>query len=100
MKEWMLLNSRPTPKKSRDQIKKEKWINSQDWDYFYWHNDNSWGSGGNDPLGFISIYEEMIPKVITQEYIVDQLYYNQSFEGGDEDLGFKVSRITYEDDED
>lgn len=66
MKEWMLLNSR-TITKPKDQLRKEKWIHSQDWDYFYWHNDNSWDSRGNDPLGFISIYADMIDEVITQK---------------------------------
>lgn len=93
----MALNLRT---KSKDQLRKEKWINSQDWDYFYWHNDNSCGSAGNDPLGFISIYEDLIDETITQKEIVDQLYYNQRFEGGSDDLGFSVYRVNYEDYED
>ena len=88
MKEWISLNLQAT-RKSKDQDQKEQWIKSQDWEYIYWHNDNGFGSGGNDPLDFITIHESLVEDIPYKE-IVDQLYYQNEFTAGNDELGIKV----------
>lgn len=88
MKEWIRLNLQAA-RKSKDQAKKEQWIESQDWEYVYWHGDYSNGSGGNDPLWFIQIHESLTEDIPDKE-IVDRLYYDHEFEAGDDDFGISV----------
>jgi hypothetical protein len=89
MKEWMKLNLQAV-QKSKDQIEKEQWIQSQEWEMVYWHNDNGFCQRGNDPWWFIDIHESLMEEDLTQQEIVDRLYFDNEFSAGDEDLGIRV----------